>query len=130
MKMLVRWLRFNVVGAMGMLVQLAALAVLTRCVPGHVLAATAVAVELAVLHNFVWHVRYTWRGREGGPRWRQMVRFQVANGAVSVVGNVLLVRVLVGATGLPVMMADAVAIGCCSVANFGLGERWAFAVRV
>ena len=129
MSVLMRWLRFNVVGAMGMAVQLGSLVILTRIVPKHVLAATAIAVELAVLHNFAWHVLYTWRGREGGSRWRQMVRFQLANGAVSLFGNVVLMRVLVGEARLPVMAANAVAIACCSIANFGLGERWAFAAR-
>ena len=127
MNVLLRWWRFNVVGAMGMAVQLGSLAVMSRVWAGHVLVVTAIAVELAVLHNFVWHVRYTWRGREGGSRWKQMVRFHLANGAVSLVGNLVLMRLLVGEARLPVMAANAVAIACCSVVNFGLGERWAFA---
>jgi putative flippase GtrA len=122
-----RWLRFNLVGAMGMVVQLGSLALMSRVWVGHVLVVTAIAVELAVLHNFAWHVRYTWRGREGGSRWRQMVRFHLANGAVSLVGSVVLMRLLVGEARLPVMAANVVAIACCSVVNFGLGERWAFA---
>ncbi len=129
MNILLRWWRFNVVGAMGMVVQLGSLAVMSRVCGGHVLMVTATAVELALLHNFVWHVRYTWRGRYGGSRWRQMVRFHLANGAVSLVGNVVLMRLLVGGARLPVIAANAVAIACCSVVNFGLGERWAFAAH-
>jgi putative flippase GtrA len=56
-----------------------------------------------------------------------MVRFQAANGAVSMVGNLGLMRVLVSGAGMPVVMANAVAIICCSAVNFGLGEWWAFA---
>ena len=65
MNALVRWGKFNVVGAMGMVVQLAALAVLNRWMRGHYLLASAAAIELTLLHNFVWHVLYTWRDRGG-----------------------------------------------------------------
>ena len=41
----IRYCRFNLVGAMGMVVQLAALAAINRCVPGHYLYATAAAIE-------------------------------------------------------------------------------------
>jgi putative flippase GtrA len=121
---LVRWLKFNAVGAMGMAVQLGSLAVLARMLPGHPLAASAMAVELAVLHNFAWHVRYTWRDRQGA--WApQLVRFQTANGLVSVVGNVVLMRVLVG--HVPLLAANVFAIVGCSLVNFVLSNGWAFA---
>jgi putative flippase GtrA len=121
---LVRWLKFNAVGAMGMVVQLGSLALLARLLPGHPLAASAAAVELAVLHNFAWHVRYTWRDRQGA--WApQLVRFQLANGLVSVLGNLVLMRALVG--HVPLLVANAVAIVCCSVVNFAVSHAWAFA---
>jgi putative flippase GtrA len=113
-----------------MAVQLGSLAVLSRCAPGHYLVASAVAVELAVLHNFVWHVRYTWREQcDGEGWWRQMMRFHLSNGMVSIVGNLLLMRVLVQKFHVPVLLANVVAIACCSVVNFGLGERWVFAAE-
>jgi putative flippase GtrA len=28
--------------------------------------ATAAAIELTLLHNFVWHLHYTWRDRRDG----------------------------------------------------------------
>ncbi len=130
MTALVRWAKFNAVGVLGMGVQLGVLAVLNKVLRGHYLMATGVAIEVTLLHNFVWHVRYTWRDRRaGGPRWRQMVRFQMANGVVSMVGNVVLMRVLVQGVGMPVVAANVVAIGCCSVANYWLGDRWAFGVE-
>ena len=125
---LVRWAKFNAVGAVGMGVQLAALAVLNRVLRGHYLVASAVAIEITLLHNFVWHVRYTWRDRpKHGSRLRQMVRFQLSNGAVSMIGNLVLMRLLVQEALMPVIAANAVAIVCCSLANYCLGDRWAFA---
>ena len=59
-----RWCKFNLVGAIGMIVRLGSLAVINRLWSGHYMAATAVALELTLLHNFVWHVKYTWPDRQ------------------------------------------------------------------
>jgi putative flippase GtrA len=70
-----------------MAVQLAALALLNRWAAGHYLYAAAAAIELALLHNFVWHLHYTWRDRrEASPVLSQFIRFHLSNGLVSMVG--------------------------------------------
>jgi len=112
---------------MGMLVQLAALAAINRFVPGHYLYATAAAIELALLHNFVWHQHYTWSDRRDGSALTQLLRFHLSNGLVSLLGNLGLVRLLVHGAHLPVLGANVIAIICCSVLNFTLGHTWAFA---
>lgn len=58
-----RWIKFNTVGAIGIGVQLAALAILRSRLKLNYLLATGIAVEIAVLHNFVWHERFTWADR-------------------------------------------------------------------
>ncbi len=124
MNTLRRWWKFNLVGAMGMAVQLGVLAIFNRWMSGHYLWASAAAIEVALLHNFIWHSRYTWRERPAGVR--QLLRFHLANGMVSMVGNLVLMEVLVGVAGAPLLISNIVAIGCCSIANFFLGNRWAF----
>lgn len=131
MSPLVRWAKFNAVGVVGMGVQLGALALLNHWWRGHYLVASAVAIEITLLHNFAWHVRYTWRDRPAqGSRIGQMIRFQMSNGVVSMIGNLVLMRVLVEGARLPVLTANAVAIVCCSMANYCLGDRWAFVESV
>jgi hypothetical protein len=49
---------------MGIVVQFVMLAALTALRIDY-LAATALAVESAVIHNFLWHCRYTWRDSHG-----------------------------------------------------------------
>jgi putative flippase GtrA len=128
LKTLIRWSKFNLVGAIGMVVQLGALAVLCRLLAGHYLVASAAAVELTLLHNFVWHVSYTWRDRQyDSSRINQLVRFHLTNGLVSMLGNLALMRLLVDEARLPVLAANSVAILCCSVVNFLLGDGWVFA---
>jgi dolichol-phosphate mannosyltransferase len=123
-----RWLKFNFVGALGIGVQLAALSLLTAAGLGY-LAATALAVETAVLHNFVWHERMTWRDRATpilGRLLTRFLRFQMANGAISLAGNLLAMRLLVGALHLPVLAANLGAIAGCAALNFVVSDRLVF----
>ena len=111
MSPLLRWCRFNVVGAMGMGVQLGLLAAFNSLLRGHYLCASAAAIELTLLHNFTWHVQYTWRDRgESSSRLQQLVRFHLSNGAVSMLGNLVLMRLLVEAAKMPLLLANLVAI--------------------
>ena len=128
MSTLIRWGKFNLVGAAGMAVQLAALAFFNRCAPGHYLLASAAALELTLLHNFVAHLHYTWRDRsDNSLLLTQLVRFHLSNGMVSMLGNLALMRLLVGVAHIPLLAANTIAILCCSILNFCLGNNWAFA---
>jgi putative flippase GtrA len=128
MNTLIRWGKFNLVGAIGMVVQLAALALLNRWTAGHYLIASAAAIEITLLHNFVWHLHYTWRDRrDRSALLAQLVRFHLSNGLVSMVGNLALMRILVQQAHLPLLVSNCIAILCCSVVNFCLGDRWSFA---
>ena len=128
MNRIVRWGRFSAVGAMGMMVQMGALLLFNRCLGGHYLWAAAVALEVTLLHNFVWHWHYTWRDRRDGVTpIRRLLRFQISNGLVSMLGNLVLMRVLVNGAHMPLVVSNLLAIGCCSMANFCLGDGWAFA---
>ena len=123
----IRWGKFNLVGAIGMAVQLAVLALSNRLVPGHYLYATAVAIEVSLIHNFLWHIQYTWsdRGGKSAPL-AQFVRFHLSNGLVSLLGNLVLMRILLQEAHIPLLVSNCIAILCCSVVNFCLGETWAF----
>jgi putative flippase GtrA len=126
-KLITRWWRFNLVGVIGTGVQLGALAAMHRIIPSHYLLETAVAIEITLMHNFIWHMRYTWRmQRKNSEICAALGRFHVSNGLVSMLGNLVLMRVLVHGAGVPVVAANAVAIAACSVVNFTLGHTWAF----
>src|ERR1700756_1976669 len=102
----IRWMKFNAVGAGGILVQLGVLAVLKSGLQLDYLFATALAVEAAVLHNFLWHERFTWADRACLTRRQALARllqFNCTTGAISILGNLLLMRMLVGQAHLPVL---------------------------
>ena len=125
-----RWLKFNLVGAMGIVVQLGALEVFSRALGLGSLWATALAVEVALLHNFVWHERFTWAGtaraRNFKPVLTRLVRFNLTNGATSVAGNLAVVWCLTGVASLPAVVANLIAIACVGILNFVLCQRFVF----
>jgi putative flippase GtrA len=124
-----RWLKFNAVGGIGIVVQLAALALLRSLLKLDYLLATGLAVEIAVIHNFLWHERFTWADRPAARPVQSLVRlvkFNASNGAVSIGGNLLVMRLLVGELRVNYAVSNLVAIVVCSLANFLLGDRFVF----
>lgn len=156
---LVRFSKFNFVGGIGIAVQFAALFLLKSVFNFNYLLATALAVETAVLHNFVWHERFTWvdrltpapdqrtSGAKALPEqtsvvaalkrcatpnpWRssfaRLVRFHLGNGAISILGNLAVMKLLVGRGHINYLAANAIAITLCSLANFLVSDEWVFA---
>jgi putative flippase GtrA len=118
---MLRWWKFNAVGAVGVAVQLGALALLIQFGVNY-LVATALAVEAAVLQNYYWHTRWTWKGREGS-----LWRFHLANGLLSLISNLVWMRIFTGGLRIPAVPANLLAIALTSTANFLLGDRWVFA---
>jgi putative flippase GtrA len=123
-----RFARFNFVGALGIGVQLTGLWVLGEVGRAPYLVATAAAVSAAVVHNFLWHVWWTWRDRPTRGRAVALTfgRFVLANGLVSFAGNLIVMTLLVGGAGLPAVLANVIAIATCGVANFWLSDSLVF----
>jgi putative flippase GtrA len=127
---------FIAVGWLGFALQIGVLALLVSVLQWPWLPATVVAVELAVIHNFLWHEGVTWRDRNMQPEsarlgrlaaWSRFVRFNIATGITSIVGNVILMAIYVGALGLPPVVANVIAVLTMSVFNFVVADRWVFA---
>jgi putative flippase GtrA len=144
---LARWGRFNLVGLIGVVVQFAMLFLLNSTFHLHYLVATTVAVETAVLHNFVWHEKYTWTDRIKAWQTKppavhdnrrpcslefsaaffgRLWRFHLANGAVSILGNLAIMKALVDLRHVNYLIANLTAIAVCSLANFVLSDHWVF----
>ncbi len=131
-KLGVRWLKFNLVGAIGFGVQFAALALFLYGFRLNYLLATSLAVETAVLHNFVWHEFYTWRDRThlAHRGWAcRLIRFNLTNGVLSIVGNVVIMGVLVGRLHLHPLVSNLLAIAACSLVNFAASHWLVFKSR-
>ena len=122
----IRWLKFNAVGAGGIVVQLAMLAILKSVFRLDYLLATAFAVEAAVIHNYFWHERFTWADRETRSSWMRFLKFNGTTGLFSILGNVLMMRLLVGQVHLNYFLANILTITTCSILNFLVSDRFVF----
>jgi len=128
-RIFLRWLKFNIVGGIGIGVQIAALAIFRPWLRFDYLLATGLAVEVAVIHNFLWHERYTWADRPAARPIQSLIRlakFNASNGAVSIVGNLVLMRLLVGELKFNYVASNLLAIVVCSLVNFLLSDRLVF----
>jgi putative flippase GtrA len=89
-------------------------------------AAAPVAVEAAILHNFIWHERFTWRDRRGGGMALRLWRFHLGNGFASIAANTLLAWWLVEQWKTPALPTAAVSIAVCAPLNFLVADRWVY----
>lgn len=122
----IRWLKFNAVGAGGIVVQLAALTILKSAFKLDYLIATALAVEAAVIHNYFWHERFTWADRETKNSLMRFLKFNGSTGLFSILGNVLVMKLLVGQAHLNYFVANILTIATCSILNFLVSDRFVF----
>jgi putative flippase GtrA len=125
-----RTLAFVSVGIGGFLVQTSVLALLSLAWHWPVAVAAAIGVEAAVLTNFFWHERWTWRDRTAvGRRWNRLVRFHITNGLTSLVGNTVVTVALATLFGLSPILGNVIAVVLLSVVNFLAADRWVFVRR-
>ena len=112
--------------------QLVVLAVLKVAFHFDYLWATALAVETAVIPNFLWHQRFTWFDRISLDRARtgdalaRLLKFNLSTGAFSIIGNLSLMELLVGVAHLHYLVANMITISACSIVNFLVSDRWVF----
>jgi putative flippase GtrA len=97
------------------------------------LIATGLAVELAILHNFVWHELYTWRearATSAAAVARRLLLFNASTAVVSIGGNVVLTVLLVEFLQVVPAFANALAVTVLSLANYTFARRLVFPVTV
>jgi putative flippase GtrA len=118
---------FVTIGGLGFVLQLMTLWWLATWAGWNPLPATAIAVELAVLHNFWWHERWTWRDRRAPTpdAWLRLARYHAATG-MTAVGNVI-VTLLLAKLGIQLLAANIAGVAAMSALNFVLSDRWTFA---
>ncbi len=113
---------------MGLTLQLSLLALLSGPMGVHYLAATTLAVETAICHNFLWHERWTWSDRDRvGERFARFLRFHGSVGLVSILGNLAFMKLFVGQLSMHPVAGNLASVACCAALNFVLNDRVVFA---
>jgi putative flippase GtrA len=123
---------FVVVGALGFLLQIATLTLLTMAGGCPYGAATAIAVGLTMVHNFYWHDRWTWRDRTVGRHGRthRLLKYSATTGLTSVGGHLLVTMACVELLGFPILAANIAGVAAMAFVNFTMADRWVFARRM
>lgn len=127
---MIRFLKFQGVGALGILVQLGMLALLKNSAGLATAWATALAVETAILHNFIWHERWTWKSETGARTPRQIAsllgKFHLGAGGVSLVTNVVLTGTLSDLLHIHYLVANLLSITAAGLLNYFINDRLVF----
>lgn len=126
---LVTSIKFYTIGAIGMVVQLAVIALLHHVFNMHYLLATFFGVEAAVVQNYIWHEKWTWANHASNTRKEALIRllkFNLTTGIFSVAGNLILMRILVGSLHFQVLLANIITIAACAILNFVITHFFVF----
>lgn len=124
-----KWMRFNAIGTMGVGVQLLLLYLLKGLFHLDSIVSTIVAVQCALIHNFFWHQRWTWKSNLPATRresLRRFIKFNSSSGSISILGNLGFTSLIVQAVHLPYLISNLFAIMTCNIANFLLARNFAF----
>lgn len=124
------WCKFNLVGLLGIILQLSLLKTFTVINIDYLLA-TFMAVEITIIHNFFWHESWTWREHRASStkffnKFSRLAKFNITTGSISLIGNLLLMKVFVGTFNLPITLANLLAILSCSTLNFLVSHKVVF----
>jgi len=124
-----RFARFALAGTSGFVIQVGTLAVLTTLFGVNYMMATLIAVEAAIVSNFIWHQQWTWRDRPGSVVER-FVRFNMLTAITSIVGSLVLTAIFVEAFQLNVIASNIASVAILSVINYIGADRLVFRAGV
>lgn len=121
-----RLVPFLAVGAIGAAVNLGALALLLLAGVDKYIA-SPIAIELAILSNFLLHRRWTFADQRGkGETWRQGLKFQGVALAALAVSYATFVALCRAIPALPPPLAQALGIPPGTLVNYLWNSRWTF----
>ncbi len=121
-----RFAQFVFAGLGGFAVQVGLLAALTQRMGWHYAPATIVAVEVAILVNFVSHHRRTWRDRGTGQVLTRLLRFNALTAVTSLLGSVVVTTFLVETVSMNPIVANSISVLVLGALNFVGSDRLVF----
>jgi dolichol-phosphate mannosyltransferase len=121
---MIRLQRFALVGASGLVINLATFSVLHGAGAGRIVAATA-AFAAAVVNNFWWNRSWTFSARGAGRSSGQAVRFLAVSSAAF--GLTVCLLQIATSAGAPPLPSEALATVAVTPVAFLANRRWTFA---
>ena len=122
-----RLVKFGIVGASGVLVNMGCLYLLKEFVGIPYFVASLIAIELSILSNFTVNLLWTWRDRsEAGTFWTKMWRYHVGAGVTAFLGNYLILIGLTELFKIHYLISNLIGIGVGTLANYVINDLWTF----
>jgi putative flippase GtrA len=128
-----RCVRFLLTGFAGFLCQIAVLWLLNSLLSVNYIVATTVAIELAIVFNYVLHENWTWQDRRVTTireRCLRLARFNAMTAITSVAGGVFITALLVESLGLPPVAANSISVIALGIVNFAGANSLVFRAGV
>jgi dolichol-phosphate mannosyltransferase len=133
----IRFVKFGMVGGSGVVVNVGMLHAFTAFAKMDYRIASIVAIECAVINNFLWNYFWTWKDRKTESKRSfayMFFKFHLSSGITALVVNwgllILLTEVLrinYHIPGVPdYHISNVIGIGFGAVANFFIGHFWVF----
>ncbi|MBF8296804.1 MAG: Dolichyl-phosphate beta-D-mannosyltransferase [Bacteroidetes bacterium] len=122
-----RFLKFGVVGASGVVVNMGGLYLFKEFAGIPYFIASLFAIELSILSNFTVNLLWTWRDRAGeGTLWTKILRYHIGAGATAFLGNYLVLIALTELLGLHYMVSNLIGIAVGTLSNYIINDLWTF----
>ena len=125
-----RLIKFGIVGASGVIVNVGCLYLFTEFVRIQYFIASLIAIELSIVSNFIANLLWTWRDRsEEGTLWKKIVRYHIGAGATAFLGNYLILIALTELFGMHYMISNLIGIAVGTFSNYLINDLWTFKKR-
>lgn len=122
-----RLIKFGIVGATGVAVNVGCLYLLTEFARLPYFVASVIAIELSILSNFTINLLWTWRDRaDEGTAWTKIVRYHIGAGATAFLGNYLILIALTELFGIHYMVSNLIGIAVGTFSNYLINDLWTF----
>jgi len=125
-----RLIKFGIVGASGVGVNVGCLYVFTEFAHLPYFVSSILAIELSIISNFTANLLWTWRDRsEEGTLWTKLVRYHIGAGATAFLGNYLILVALTEFFGMHYMISNLIGIAFGTFSNYLINDLWTFKKR-
>lgn len=124
-----QFLKFGTVGGLGVAVNSGVLYLCTEWIRLDYRVGSIIAIELAILHNFLWNYLWTFgnRGRRSlRHAGRSLVKFNISSSMTALAVNWVTLVFLTEVAGLNYLLSNLVGITLGTTSNFLLSRHWAF----
>jgi dolichol-phosphate mannosyltransferase len=126
-----RLVKFGLVGSWGFVVNMSILWFLTEMAGLYYLFSSLVAIEIALINNYVLNDLWTWhdRGKAGRREYfKRMLQYHITASA-AMLTNISLLWMLTEVAGIYYLASNVFGILCGAALNYFVNDRWTFRHR-